>query len=348
MSVWHWSALLFTCMACMGPPDVVAIRDEASLGGEASGAAGAAGGGVADEAGGAGGEPAEVVPLVGFVEGHDPSALFDNGKLWIVSGSSGVSVRSTSDLVNVEEEGQILQERPAWVATEVPDAQSIWSPELAYFDGLYHLYYAVSTLGSSRSCIGHATASVLAVASTWQDRGPVICSKATDDYNAIDPNVLVMPDGSPWLVFGSYLSGIRVAQLDSTGQRLSSEPVTVAARPNAGGALQAPALAEHGGFYYLFISFGAESSHRLMMGRATAIEGPYVDKSGTPLLEGGGSALLEANTRFRGPGSNDVFEIDGQHYNIFHAYDAERNGSSTLRLSELSWDNAGWPESGGP
>ena len=330
----------------MGAPDVVAIRDQASLGGEASG--GAAGAGGAEGGGGAGDEPPELVPLVGFVDGHDPSALFDAGKLWIVSGSLGVSVRTTSDLVNVEDEGQILQEKPAWVATEVPDAVSIWSPELVYFEGLYHLYYAVSTLGSSRSCIGHATAQVLAVSSTWQDRGPVICSKADDEYNAIDPNVLVTTDGRAWLAFGSYLGGIRVAELNATGERLLSEPVTVAARPNSGGALQASALAEHGDYYYLFVSFGAEASHRLMMGRATAIEGPYLDKSGTPLLDGGGSPLVAADARFRGPGSNDIFEVDGKNYNIYHAYDADRNGASTLRLSELEWDEAGWPVSGGP
>lgn len=324
MSGWHWSPLLLACSACIGPPDVVAVHGEASL------------------------ESAEVVPLVGFLEGHDPSALLDSDKLWIVSGSSAVSVRTTTDLVNVVDEGQILQELPAWVATEVPDAQSIWSPELVHFNGFYHLYYAVSTLGSSRSCVGHATSDVLAVASTWSDRGPVICSKTTDDYNAIDPNVLITSDGSAWLAFGSYLSGIKIARLDSTGEQLSSEPVTIAARPDAGGALQAPALAEREGFYYLFVSFGAEASHRLMLGRATAIEGPYLDQSGTPLLEGGGSPLLEPDTRFRGPGSNDVFQIGAQHYSVYHAYDQENAPRRTLRLATLKWASDGWPTSGGP
>lgn len=336
--------LLLAASACTAPPDVVAYQ-VSGLGGETSG--GAAG---ATSEGGSGGEAAQpaIVPLVGAVSGTDPSALFDNDKLWIVSGSSAVVVRTTSDLISVEEEGQILQEYPAWVAAEVPDAQGVWSPELAYFDGLYHLYYAVSTLGSSRSCIGHATAEVLDVASTWLDRGPVICSKTGDDYNAIDPNVLLTEAGSVWLAFGSFLSGIKVAQLDPTGVRLVSEPVTVAARPEAGGALQAPALAEHGGFYYLFVAFGAETSHRLMMGRATAVEGPYVDQAGVALLEGGGTPLVEASERFRGPGSNDVFVAGAQHYNIYHAYDEENAGRRTLRLATLAWSTDAWPVSGGP
>ncbi len=289
-----------------------------------------------------------IVPLLGALEANDPSALFDADKLWIVSGSSGVAVRTTSDLTQVAEEGQILQERPAWIATEVPGAQGIWSPELARFDGVYHLYYAVSTFASSRSCIGHATAEVLEVASTWVDRGPIICSKVDDDFNAIDPNVLLATDGRIWLAFGSYLSGIKVAQLDPSGAELISEPITVAARPDAGGALQAPALAEHDGFFYLFVSFDADTSHRLMVGRATAVEGPYLDQSGVSLLDGGGTPLLEASARFHGPGSNDVFAIGAQHYNIYHAYDEEDSGRRTLRLATLEWSADGWPLSGGP
>lgn len=345
MASRYWSALLVACSACTAPPDIVAFRVSAS-GGEAAG--GAAGAGAEAGNGGDGSANPEIVPLVGALDGTDPSALFDADKLWIVSGSSGVTVRSTSDLINVADEGKVLQEHPAWVATEVPDAQGIWSPELVRFDGLYHLYYAVSTIASSRSCIGHATAEVLDVASTWTDRGPVICSKTNDDFNAIDPNVLLAADGRIWLAFGSYLSGIKVAELDPTGVRLTSEPVAVAARPNAGGALQASALAEHGGFYYLFVAFDAETSHRLMMGRATAIEGPYVDQAGVSMLDGGGTPLLEASARFRGPGSNDVFAIGTQYYNIYHVYDEENAGRRTLRLATLEWGPDDWPSAGGP
>jgi arabinan endo-1,5-alpha-L-arabinosidase len=35
-------------------------------------------------------------------------------------------------------------------------------------------------------------------------------------------------------------------------------------------------------------------------------------------------------------------------YNVYHAYDADQNGASTLRVSELAWDKDGWPVSGGP
>ena len=43
---------------------------------------------------------------------------------------------------------------PAWARAEVPGATGIWAPDVSYFAGAYHLYYAVSTFGSQRSVIG--------------------------------------------------------------------------------------------------------------------------------------------------------------------------------------------------
>lgn len=334
------------CAACTAPPDVVAVHAGASVSG--NGAGGAGGAEANAGAGGDGGSDAALLPLVGAIYANDPSALFDGGKLWIVTGGAAVEVRTTSDLANVEEVTRFVEETPSWVADSVPDAQGIWSPELAYFGGIYHLYYAVSTIGSSRSCIGHATTDLLDIASEWLDSGPVLCTQASDDFNAIDPSVLQTPAGQIWLAFGSYLTGIKLVQLDAAGARTVSEPLSVAARPDDGGALQAAALAQHGEFYYLFVSFGAGASHRLMVGRASAIEGPYVDRDGRALLEGGGSPLLEPSPRFLGAGSNDIFLIGERSYNIFHAYDEEDGGRVKLRLAGLTWDATGWPISGGP
>lgn len=341
-----WIALLVACAACTARPDVVATEAGAPGGGYAAG--GAAGNEAGAAAAGDVGSDAELLPLAGAIEGNDPSALFDGGKLWIVSGGGAILVATSSDLANVEPATRVFQERPSWIAEQVPDAAGIWSPELAYFGGLYHLYYAVSTIGSSRSCIGHATTELLTAASEWLDTGPVICTKANDTFNAIDPNVLQTPDGQVWLAFGSYATGIKLVQLDATGAQTASNLRDIAARPEDGGALQAPALAQHGAFYYLFVSFGTDDSHRLMVGRASAVEGPYVDRAGRALLEGGGTALFEPSVRFLGAGSNDVFLIGERSYNIFHAYDAEDGGRAKLRLASMAWDAEGWPISGGP
>lgn len=66
------------------------------------------------------------------------------------------------------------------------------------------------------------------------------------------------------------------------------------------------------------------------------------------MLDGGGTLVLEGNTRFRGPGSNVVFLDEGRTFNVYHDYDANDTGRAVLRIAELFWDEEGWPVSGGP
>ena len=64
------------------------------------------------------------------------------------------------------------------------------------------------------------------------------------------------------------------------------------------------------------------------------------------MLDGGGPVLLQAGAtaRYRGPGHAGVLrDRDGQDYLIHHAYDAEADGASTLRIARLRWDSQGWP-----
>ena len=42
----------------------------------------------------------------------------------------------------------------------------------------------------------------------------MISSRREDDWNAIDPNLVIDRDEQPWLVFGSYWSGIKLVRLD--------------------------------------------------------------------------------------------------------------------------------------
>jgi arabinan endo-1,5-alpha-L-arabinosidase len=66
------------------------------------------------------------------------------------------------------------------------------------------------------------------------------------------------------------------------------------------------------------------------------------------MLEGGGTLLLAGDERWRGVGANTIFTTLGRDYNVYHSYDANAAGRSTLRISEVAWDAEGWPVSGGP
>ncbi len=339
------------------------------------GANGAAGGGTASagavpgsdelEMGGAGSDrcdvgvfdpndPPEALVLTGSLGAHDPVILGANGQYYYFSTGNGISSKTSSNLLAWANQGPVFATLPTWFQDLVPDftGRNVWAPDISYFGGQYHLYYSVSSFGSNRSCIGHATRALLD-AGEWTDQKSVFCSNQpgqADNFNAIDPNVIVDAAGTPWMVFGSFWSGIEMIRLDQAGNRDGTDLIEIASR--GGGAIEAPFIVRRCGYYYLFVSFdrccqGADSTYNTRVGRSTELAGPYVDKAGTPLLRGGGSLVLQAGGDWVGPGHNAIL-IDGTRaYNVYHAY-AAANGASQLRISELVWDSEGWPISGGP
>jgi arabinan endo-1,5-alpha-L-arabinosidase len=178
----------------------------------------------------------------------------------------------------------------------------------------------------------------------------VVCSGNGDNWNAIDPNVIVDQRGTPWMAFGSFWDGIKVIQLDRNGARANDGLHSIASR--GGGAIEAPVIVRRCGYYYLFVSFdrccnGADSTYNIRVGRSSEVLGPYVDRDGTPMMSGGGTLLVEGNNAWRGPGHNAILFSGDRAYNIYHSYTAS-TGTPTLRVSELVWDDQGWPISGGP
>ena len=136
----------------------------------------------------------------------------------------------------------------------MPDGQKFWSPDVAYFGGRFHLYYAIANSIDHEACIGHATSAAMGLVGSWTDDGaPLICSAVDDDWWAIDPSVFVEGDKASLLI-GSSGTGLRLLELDTAGARTARAPTIVAARPD-GGTLQASAITYHDGYYYVFGSF---------------------------------------------------------------------------------------------
>ena len=220
---------------------------------------------------------------------------------------------------------------PEWIQKESPSTKELWAPDVSYFNGEFHLYYAFSLFGKNTSGIALVTNKTLDPASPnfrWVDRGLVLRSRAEDDFNAIDPNLVMDEKGNAWLSFGSFWSGIKMRRIDPKTGLLSSEDsklYSLAARkkpekvppskpglPGDWQAIEAPFLVRHEGFYYLFVSFdlccrGTKSNYKTMVGRSRNVTGPYVDANGTPMLEGGGTLLLTGNKRWIGPGERPFF-----------------------------------------
>jgi arabinan endo-1,5-alpha-L-arabinosidase len=268
----------------------------------------------------------------------------------------GIGAKTSTNLREWKAAPAVFASNPSWIAQEVPGATNLWAPDISFFGGSYHLYYSASTFGSNRSCIGHATREALN-AGSWTDHGSVVCSNpnggSRDDWNAIDPNVIVDQAGVPWLSFGSFWGGLKLVELDDSGARANDTMTSIAARPSNGGALEAPFIVRRCGYYYLFVSFdtccqGVDSTYKVMVGRSANVAGPYSDREGRAMMQGGGTPVVAGNTRWRGPGHNAVVFDDSGAYNVYHSYDGNNNGAAMLRISELVWDAEGWPISGGP
>ena len=293
------------------------------------------------------------LPLSGAItDVHDPVAFERAGRIWVFSTGPGILTRSSTDLHSWTLGARVFAENPPWVTRTIGTIDALWAPDLSYFGGTHHLYYAASTFGSNRSCIGHATKDDLDSPAAWTDRGPVICSNVTtvDDFNAIDPNVVEEVGGTRLLAFGSFWSGIKLVRLDASGARADQAMIALASRP--GDALEAPYIVYRAPYYYLFLSFdfccqGAASTYRVGVGRSRQVTGPYVDRTGLDLRHGGGTPVVTGDSRWAGPGHNAILHHRGRDYNLYHAYDVLANSTPTLRISELVWQD-GWPVSAEP
>ncbi|GGK97470.1 hypothetical protein GCM10007964_44680 [Sphaerisporangium melleum] len=293
--------------------------------------------------------PPPAYPGPGYVTGdigvHDPEvAKRPDGSYLLAHTGDNIVLKTSTDRTTWRNAGVAFPGGVSWAHTYTNGSNTLWAPDITYVNGRYYMYYSASTFGSNRSGIFLAT-STSGASGSWTNQGLVIESRSSDDWNAIDPNLVIDDQGRWWLDFGSFWSGIKMVQLDpATGKRLDTTIRAIAGR--GGGAIEAPFIYRRGGYYYQFVSFdaccrGASSTYRIMVGRSTSITGPYTDRNGTAMTSGGGTQLLAGHGSIHGPGHQAVLaDTDGDI--LFYHYYAD-NGSSLLGINKLGWDSAGWP-----
>lgn len=229
---------------------------------------------------------------------HDPVMIKHSDTYYLFHTGEGVSVKSSKDMIHWKEEEKVFSETPQWVLSTVPKFRgSMWAPDIFYHNGTYYLYYSVSAFGRNTSAIGVATNTTLDPGDPdfeWKDQGKVVESvPGRDMWNAIDPNVIIDEDGTPWMTFGSFWMGMKLVKLNDDMTSIvadsSQEWYTIAARQrdfgiderDAGdaanpeldyealytkeqlernrsmksGAVEAPFLFRKNGYYYLFVSW---------------------------------------------------------------------------------------------
>jgi arabinan endo-1,5-alpha-L-arabinosidase len=273
--------------------------------------------------------------------------------------SSSLPILCSHDKVNWSACGSIFPAGPpAWVGRAVPGLSGLWAPDVSFFQGEFHVYYTGSTLESQQSVIGLVTNTTLDPrnpAYKWVDRGPVIESAVGDDFNALDPNIFLDTDGTVWLTYGSFWSGIKQRQIDPASGLLASWNQTrydLAARPGVpNDPIEGASLVHHGSYYYLFVSLDyccntdmAMNDYKQAVGRATSPHGPFYDEDGTAMMNGGATVLLQGDGTWNAPGGGTAYldAGNGDSFLIFHAHSSAHNCRPYAWIKTLQWVD-GWP-----
>jgi arabinan endo-1,5-alpha-L-arabinosidase len=303
--------------------------------------------------------------LTGELSAHDPSSIMKDGTgYYYFATGPGIVSRSSTNKTAWTAGQSVFGAPPAWTQQAVPSfGGTFWAPDVAYFNGKYHVYYSVSSWGSIDSAIGLVTSPSLANP-TWTDHGKVVQSDAaweagpntdTTAFNAIDPSILTDTNGKVWMSFGSYSSGILVTELNpSTGKRLNTSTLdaTLVANNTPGGgwgsSIEGSALTQRGSYYYLFVNYGGccsgvNSTYDIRVGRSTSPTGPFVDRNGIDMRSGGGSIFLDDDGKMIGPGHFARMTEGADDYFSYHYYNGDVNGAPTFGLRKLYWTSDAWP-----
>lgn len=288
--------------------------------------------------------------LQGELRAHDPSRVVKSDDGYYVYYTTGprLPIRYSKDLVHWEGHANVMSAIPEWAHEHVPKGNSwIWAPDIFYDRPLkkWVILYAYSSFGSRRSAIGALTSPNLRIDSAWTDAGDVIDTVESDNYNAIDPCPVFDRKGNLWMSFGSWNTGIKIVPLDPRTLR-SSGPVTAIAGADQTD-MEASFVWHQGRYFYLFFNRGfccrgVNSTYKILIGRATSVTGPYLDKSGLNCYgQGGGTLFLQTDGDMIGPGQAGV-SPDGRIFS-FHFYDKKLNGAPTFAMGEIHIDRDGWP-----
>jgi arabinan endo-1,5-alpha-L-arabinosidase len=281
---------------------------------------------------------------------HDPSMIKAAGGYLLFATGGAIEQRASGDLIDFTPTTLVyaFAALPAWTAAYT-NGTDLWAPDASFNNGQYFLYFAASTFGSSKSAIGLATSSTGAPG-TWMDSGAAVLTSSTcAGSNAIDPAFISDASGNWWLAFGSFFNGINMIQLDTgTGKPLDSSPTCYSLAQRTGTAIEGSTVYLHDGMYYLFASVdvccqGVNSTYHIIVGRSSVPTGPYIDRGGISMTQGGGTILLATHGNIIGPGGQGVLHDTDGDVLVYHYYDGNNGGTPTLGLNILGWTSDGWP-----
>ena len=266
---------------------------------------------------------------------HDPVMAYEDSTYYLFCTGVGIQQMTSKD----RKTWTVLPEpvmtvMPQWTRDSVPGfTHHVWAPDVIKWHGRWWMAYSCSTFGKNGSAIGLLSKPSLSFP-IWNDEGCIVTSREKrDNWNAIDPNFVIDDNDQPWLVWGSFWDRM-------------ANPTSKYAGTNA---IEAPFIMKHGGYYYLFVSWdyccmGSKSTYRVVVGRSKTVDGPYVDRNGEDMREGGGTSVIAGDKQlFEAIGHCATYTMNGEDIYISHGYSVKHNGAAILVQRKINWTADGWP-----
>lgn len=304
---------------------------------------------------------------------HDPAVIKD-GEWFYSFGTDvaygqplsrvGIQVRRSRDLVAWEFRGWSYNGRPQQAVDYIRQNggepfENIWAPYAIKVGDEYRLYYSQSSGIYKLSAIGLLTSGN--IEGPWEESGLVVTSNTNIPMtNAIDPAVIVDPEGKHWMYYGSAFDGLYVMELDpETGlaKTNNDKGFRIIQRGFTGnrinGNIEAPEVIfnEATGYYYLFLSYDwLETKYNIRVGRSKSPTGPFLDFKGMDMNgEQDNGPMIVAPYRFQGHGGwqgvahNAVFR-DGDQFYIAHQGRPSLDKFYMIKhVRKIYWTEDDWP-----
>ena len=305
---------------------------------------------------------------------HDPSIVKSGDYFYCYStdaayGTSvkpGIQIRKSKDLVQWQFVGWAFNTLPAKGVNHITQAggtpfQSLWAPYVLKVNNQYRLYYSLSSAVLRLSAIGLATAT--APEGPWTEQGLAVTSRndlTVTQTNAIDPTVVVTPQGEHWLYYGSAFDGIYVLKLNAAtglpatagdkGKRIAQRGFT---NGIVNGNIEGPEIIYNPtqNKYYLFIAYDwLETKYNVRVARSATPQGPFLDFNGKDINnEEDDNPMILAPYQFQGHGGwqgvshCSVFEKDGEYFMAHQGRPSIDKYFMDLHVRKIFWTPDGWP-----
>jgi xylan 1,4-beta-xylosidase len=216
----------------------------------------------------------------------------------------GVPVHRSTDLVNWDPAGHILDRADLLDLRGVADSAGVWAPSLSYHDGRFWLVYSiVRTVGSPYKDVDNYLITAPSIEGPWSE--PVFLNSS-----GFDPSLFHDEDGRTWLLNMYWdhrdghpsFAGILLQEYDAGKKALIGQPRTILTHDEL---IEGPNVYRRDGWYYLMLAEGGTGwNHGILMARSRQLTGPYeLDPEGSllttrdapdwPLQKAGHGELVE-------------------------------------------------------